>query len=83
MLLKHLRNICLMSSGFPVAPFPNLTKRGLEVSPWSLEEGTTGLTLQKLNLRRSVLGAFTTSSMLYCFESTGPRIISSFSQEMG
>lgn len=45
--------------------------------------GTTGLTLQKLNLRRSVLGAFTTGSMLYCFESTGPRIISSFSQEMG
>lgn len=45
--------------------------------------GTTGLTLQKLNLRRSVLGAFTIGSMLYCFESTGPRIISSFSQEMG
>ena len=43
---------------------------------------TTGLTLQKPNLR-SVLGAFTTGSMLYCFESPGPRIISSFSQEMG
>lgn len=43
---------------------------------------TRGLTLQKLNLRL-VLGAFITGSMLYCFESTGPRIISSFSQEMG
>lgn len=44
--------------------------------------GTTGLTLQKLNLR-SVLGAFSTGCMLCCFESAGPGIISSFSQEMG
>lgn len=45
--------------------------------------GTTGLTLQKLNLRRSVLGALSTGCMLCCFESAGPGIISSFSQEMG
>lgn len=42
---------------------------------------TTGLTQAEFG--RSVLGAFYYQFHAVLFESTGPRIISSFSQEMG
>lgn len=70
MLLKYLRKTCLLSSGLLVAPFPNPLPRGVPEGAGGVfmavrGSGTTGLTLWKLNLKRSVLGAFTAHSMLH------------------